>query len=305
MVDSGQQITAAVTRVILAVAFSRWIPKLQFSYERFKKLFVFSSKLVASSLIDRIYTNSFPLFIGKVFPPATLGNYTRGDQFGKLPAGILEDTLNRVTFPLMSKIQDDNIRLRELYRKYIRLSSFVIFPLLMLVVVMAEPIVHLLLTDKWLGCVPFMQIISMAVMANHIGTINRNLLYVKQHSDWALRLEIIKKVIAIVIFLVSTIWGIWGVCIGQFIYGMIAPSLNAVYTNRLIGMNLWQQLRDYIGIWLIAVISAAFPLWLNTQIESAVLQLVVSFMSYVGIYLLMNWVMRSDSLRILQVSLKF
>ena len=146
----GQQITAAVTRVILAVAFSRWIPKLQFSYERFKKLFVFSSKLVASSLIDRIYTNSFPLFIGKVFPPATLGNYTRGDQFGKLPAGILEDTLNRVTFPLMSKIQDDNIRLRELYRKYIRLSSFVIFPLLMLVVVMAEPIVHLLLTDKWL-----------------------------------------------------------------------------------------------------------------------------------------------------------
>lgn len=285
----GQHLSAAVIKSFLAVFYSRWIPKLVFSYQRFRQLFAFSSKLVVSSLIDRVYTNSFPLFIGKVFPPSTLGNYTRGDQFGKLPSGILEDIFNRVTFPLMSKIQDDNERLRSLYRKYIKLSSFLIFPVMMLVVVMAEPLVKVLLTEKWLGCVLIMQIISMATMPNHIGTINRNLLYVKHHSDWALKLEIIKKTIAISIFIVSTKWGVIGVCIGQFVYGMIAPSLNAVYTKRLLCLTLWQQLRDYLGIWVIAVLSAIIPLWLVSQIESIILQLVCSALSYCFIYLFINW----------------
>lgn len=290
----AQHLSAVFFRTLAAIVISKWIPKMEFSYERFKQLFAFSSRLVASSLIDRIYTNSFPLFIGKVFPPATLGNYTRGDQFGKLPSGILEDIFNRVTFPLMSKIQDDVDRLRGLYRKYIKLSSFVIFPILMVVVVLAEPLVKLLLTEKWLGCVPFMQIISMAVMANHIGTINRNLLYVKQHSDWALRLEIIKKITAIGIFVVSTKWGIWGVCVGQWIYGMIAPSLNAFYTQKLIGINLWQQLKDYMGLWLIAVLSAIVPLWLISLLDSSWIQLFVGFICYCGLYLLINLIVKSE-----------
>ncbi len=292
----GQQISAAIIKFVLAIAYSHWIPRFQFSYKCFKELFGFSSKLVLSSLIDRIYTNSFPLFIGKFFPPSTLGYYTRGDQFGKLPSGILEDVLNRVILPLMSKIQDDNSRLKELYRKNIRLSSFIIFPIMMLVVVMAEPIVRLLLTDKWLGCVPFMQIISMAVMTNHIGTINRNLLYVKQHSDWALKLEVIKKSIAIAIFLLSTIWGIWGVCVGQWIYGMIAPSLNAFYTNRLIGMNLWRQLKDYIGIWCISVFSAILPLWVVAKLDTLGLKLIVPFILYCVVYLVISKLFKSDSL---------
>lgn len=293
----GQQLSAAILKVLLAVIYSRWIPKFQFSYQRFKELFGFSSKLVLSSLIDRIYTNSFPLFIGKFFPPATLGNYTRGDQFGKLPAGILEDIFNRVTFPLMSKIQDDNERLRELYRKYIKLSSFMIFPIMMLVVVMAEPIVRLLLTDKWLGCVPFIQIISMAGMFNHIGTINRNLLYVKKHSDWALRLEVVKKAIAIGIFLISTQWGVMGVCYGLLVYGFIAPLLNATYTKRLIEITMWQQLKDYIGIWLVSVVSALFPLWLVSIVDSSILQLLLTFGCYCVLYLLISWIARSEPLK--------
>ena len=292
----AQHLSAALLRTLMAIIISKWMPKVEFSYDRFKQLFSFSSKLVASSLIDRIYTNSFPLFIGKVFPPATLGNYTRGDQFGKLPSGILEDIFNRVTFPLMSKIQNDVNQLKGLYRKYIKMSSFIIFPILMLVVVLSEPLVRLLLTDKWLGCVPFMQIISMAVMANHIGTINRNLLYVKQHSDWALRLEIVKKIIAIGIFVASTKWGIWGVCVGQWIYGMIAPSLNAFYTQKLIGMNLWQQLRDYLGLWLVAVLSAILPLWLISQLSSAWVQLFLGTITYCGLYLLINIIAKSDPL---------
>lgn len=293
----GQQLLATTLRAVFAFYYSRWMPSIEFSRERFKILFGFSSKLVISSLIDKIYSNSFPLFIGMVFPPATLGNFTRGQQFGTLPSSIMGDIFNRVTFPLMSKIQDDNEKLVSLYRKYIKLSSFIIFPIMMLVVVISEPIVRLLLTDKWLGCVKFMQIICMAVMLDHIGTINRNLLYVKHHSDYALRLEIIKKLIAILIFLVSTFWGIQGVVLGLWVYGMIAPSLNAYYTKRLIGLNLWQQLKDYVGLWVISVVSAVIPLWLITQINSLYIQLLVSASCYCIIFLIFNFIFRSEPLR--------
>lgn len=292
----GQHLTMATLRVLLSIYYSRWFPKPGFSKTSFKQLFGFSSNLIISSLIDKIYTNAYPLFIGKFFPPATLGYYTRGDQFGRLPAGIFDEMFNRVTFPMMSKIQNDEDQLRSLYRKYIKLSSFLIFPIMMLVVVLAEPIVKILLTDKWLDCVIFMQIISMALMMNHIGTINRNLLYVKHHSDYALRLEIIKKLIAITIFLISTKFGILGVCLGQLVYGMMAPSLNSIYTDRLINLSYWKQLGDYIGIWAIAVVSAGLPLWVVSKMESTWLSLFVGFAVYIAVYVALNAVFKSEAL---------
>ena len=300
----GQQLLNAALRVLLAIYYSKWYPIFTFSFQRFKKLFSFSSNLVLASLIDRIYTNSFPLFIGKFFAPAVLGNYARGVQFGSLPSNIMGDILNRVTFPLMSNIQEDNASLVMLYRKYIKLSSFVIFPIMMIVVVAAEPIVRMLLTDKWLGCVRFMQIISMAFMLAHIGVINRNLLYVKKHSDWALRLEIVKKIVAISIFLFSTLWGIWGVVVGQWFYDMIAPSLNAYYTKRLIGLSLWQQIHDYIGLWIISVLSAVIPLWMVTKIDNVVLQMTLPIISYILIYVIVNFVCITEPLRYAMQSFK-
>lgn len=292
-----QHLTMASLRVLLSLFYSRWFPKIGFSKQSFKQLFAFSSNLIVSSLIDKIYTNVYPLFIGKMFPPATLGYYTRGDQFGRLPAGIFDEVFNRVTFPLMSQLQEDNNQLTAVYRKYIRLASFVIFPVMMLVVVLAHPIVEILLTDKWLECVIYMQIISMAFMMNHIGTINRNLLYVKHHSDYALRLEILKKVVALIIFFISTKFGILGVCLGQLVYGMMAPSLNSVYTDKLIGVSYWKQLSDYAGVWLISVVSAALPLWVLSKMQSPWLELVVGAVIYIAIYLSLNALFKTESLQ--------
>ena len=297
----AQHITMATLRVVLALFYSRWFPKIGFSKKSFKELFGFSSNLIVSSLIDKIYTNAYPLFIGKFFPPATLGYYTRGDQFGRLPAGIFDEMFNRVTFPVMSSIQNDKEQLKALYRKYIRLSSFIVFPVMMLVVVLAHPIVLILLTEKWLDCVNYMQIISMAFMMNHIGTINRNLLYVKHHSDYALKLEIVKKVIAIIIFLVSTRFGILGVCFGQLVYGMVAPSLNSIYTDRLIHLSYWRQVGDYAGLWVLSVVSAVLPLWVLSQMNSAWMELLVGFTMYLVVYFLLNMLFKVDALRIVTI----
>ena len=293
----GQHLSMAIIRVLLSLFYSKWFPKPGFSKKSFKQLFGFSSNLIISSLIDKIYTNAYPLFIGKFFSPTTLGYYTRGDQFGKLPAGIFDEMFNRVTFPVMSNIQNDNNQLQALYRKYIRLSSFLVFPIMMLVVVLARPIVQILLTDKWLDCVIYMQIISMAFMMNHIGTINRNLLYVKHHSDYALKLEIIKKVIAIIIFIISTRFGILGVCFGQLVYGMMAPSLNSIYTDKLIGLNYWSQVRDYADLWAISVISAGIPLWAISKMGSPWMALLIGASIYIIVYILLNVVFKVDALK--------
>ena len=292
-----QHLTNATLRVILVLYYSKWFPKIGFSIISFKRLFKFSSNLIVSSLIDRIYTNIYPLFIGKAFSPQSLGFYTRGDQFGKLPAGIFEGIFDRVSFPIMSKVQDDYFQLQSVYRKFIKYSSFIIFPIMMLVVVLAEPIVKILLTDKWLECVIFMQIISVSCMMNHIGNINRYLLYVKQHSDYALKLEILKKSIALTIFFISTYFGILGVCIGQCIYGLIAPSLNSVYTKRLIGISFFKQLEDYVGLWLLSVISAFLPLWVISLINNPWMDLLVGTVIYITLYLLLNYIFGTDSIK--------
>jgi len=291
----AQHLSMSVIRVLLSIYYSKWTPRIGFSWKSFKVLFGFSSNLIISSLIDRIYTNAFPLFIGKFFPPSTLGLYTKGDEFGRLPASIFDQVFNRVTLPLMSKIQNENDNLRQFYSKSIKLSSFLVFPVMMLIVVLAYPITKILLTEKWLDCVIYMQIISMAMMMNHIGTINRNLLYIKQHSDYALRLEIIKKVIAITIFIVSTSYGVLGVCIGQLVYGMMAPSLNSIYTNKLIKYNYGKQLNDYCWIWLFAVLSAIIPLWLINYIQSSWIALIIGIISYLTIYLLLNYLFNKES----------
>ncbi len=287
----------AAVRVLLALLYSKWIPKLYFSRQSFKTLFGFSYKLLVSNLIDKVYSNAYPLFIGKFFPPATLGNYSRGEHFGKLPASIITEVFSRVTFPLMSSIQNDNNSLRAVYRKYIRLSSFVVFPVMMLVCVCAEPIVRILLTDKWLDCVIYVQLLSMSMMFAHINNINLNLLYVKQHSDWALKLELIKKGLAISLFLISTHWGVIGVCMAQLIYGMISPSLNSVYTNRLIGLNYGKQIGDYIGLWLLSVIIGVLPLWIESLIDNALLQLLVGAVSYLALYLIVNTIFNRSDLK--------
>lgn len=170
-----------------------------------QKLFSFSSKLIASSFIDQIYLNLYPLIIGKYFSPRTLGIYTRGEQFGKLPVVLLSDIFIKVTLPIMSSIQDDVEKLRKLYREYIQASSFIIFAVMMWLFVIAKPLVLLLLTEKWVEAVPVMQILCLAMMTLHISAINRNLLYVKGRSDLALKLEIIKKVSVIIIFLFRSI----------------------------------------------------------------------------------------------------
>ena len=248
-----QTLMNALLLTLLLYYFLRWKPLWVFSTASFKRLFSFGSKLLVSGLIHTVYHNMYALVIGRKFSAQDLGYYTRAEQFAIFPSSNLNAIIARVAFPVLSDIQDETERLAEAYRKYIRLSSFIIFPLMFGLAALAKPVIVLLLTEKWLGIVVLLQILCFDWMFDHLSVINLNLLYVKGRSDLALRLEIVKKIIATSILFLSIPFGLIGMCCGRVLYSLVATYLNTYYTKSLIGLSLRKQLNDIIPYWLLAL----------------------------------------------------
>lgn len=233
-------------QTIFFYVFINWRPSLKFSTSSFKRLFGYSSKLLGASLIHLLYRNLYPIVIGKKFSAVQLGYFNRADMFAMYPSSTVSSVVSRVAFPIFSRIQDDNDKLRGAYIKYIVFSSLLIFPMMACLIVLAKPLTSVLLTDKWLPMVSILQILCIDWMTDNLCQINLNILFVKGRSDLALRLEIIKKTTAIIILFVSLYWGIIGVCWGRVLYGFIAVLMNSFYTKRLINLNLLEQFRILI-----------------------------------------------------------
>ena len=250
----AQTLTTSVVCTVLTLVLVRWMPKLIFSRESFKRLFSYSSKLLAASFISTIYDNAYPMVIGKRFSAADVGQYSRAGQFPGIANNTITSALNRVAFPILSQIQDDDERLLRVYEKYIQLACFFIFPLLMGICGCARPLVSFLLTDKWLDCVPLMQIICFSLLTNAMTTINLNLLYVKGRSDLVLRLEFIKKSVAFAILFISMFFSIKVMCYGVVFYSVIALYINTFFTNKIVGYSVRRQIKSvapYLGVSLI------------------------------------------------------
>lgn len=294
-----QSILNAMLTTILFNCFYRWKPLKTFSMKSFKRLFSFGSKLLVSGLIHTVYYNLYGIVIGKRFSAAELGYYTRAEQFAILPSYNLSAIITRVTFPILSSIQDDNERLASTYRKYIRLSSYLIFPLMVGLASLANPLVDLFLTEKWNGTVALLQILCFDWMFDHLSGINLNLLYVKGRSDLALRLEIIKKIIAITILLASIPLGIIGMCLGRVLYSLIATYANTYYTNSLIGLSFRTQLKDIIP-YLILSLAMGGVVYATTYLGlSNIIQLIIGITIGILFYISISYIFKITSLKVL------
>lgn len=263
-------ITNITLQMTLIYVFIKWHPSMLFSKTAFKSLFSYSSKLLGASLIHLLYRNVYPIIIGKKFSPIELGYFNRADTFAMYPPYMIGSVISRVAFPIFSRIQDDNARLCNAYSKYIVFASLIIFPILVGLIVLAEPLTLLILKEKWLPMVPMLQILCIDWMTDHLCTINLNVLYVKGRSDLAFKLEIIKKTLALTIFFISLYWGIIGVCWGRVVYSCCAVYLNSFYTKRLIGISLHQQLKD-ITAPLLYAIGMGVIVWLYCLIPNILL----------------------------------
>ena len=274
----AQSLAAAAIMSFLSLLFVRWMPRLVFSKESFKRLFAYSSKLLAASCISVIYDNSYPLAIGKRFSAADVGQYSRAGQFPGTADSIITSALNRVAFPVLSQIQDDDKHLLQVYEKYIQLSCFLIFPLMMGLCGCAQPLVSILLKEQWMACVPLMQILCFAKMTNGITTINLNLLYVKGRSDLVLRLEIIKKTIAFAILFITMFFGLKAMCYGQVLYAFLALYLNTFYTKKILGYSFKRQMCTVAPYFLLSMVVLAIASLFTWIIHNGLIAIFISIM---------------------------
>lgn len=252
-----QQVGGYIIRTILLWILEKWKPKRIWSWDSFRYLWGFGSKMLGSGLLDTIYNNIYPIVIGKFFSANDLGNYTRAQQFSTLPSSNVTGVLQRVTFPVLSSIQNEDDRLARNYRKILKLSAFLIFPMMLMLSAIADPLIRVLLTDKWEGCIILLQIICFNMMWYPVHAINLNLLTVKGRSDLFFRLEVFKKIVGVAIMCVTIPQGIIWMVSGGIVSSMIALVINTFYTGKIIHVGFLRQMGD-----LLPIIGVSFVMWL-------------------------------------------
>lgn len=249
-----RSIIRSVIQAILLWYTNRWIPSLIFSKESFRSLFSFGSKLLLSGLIDTIYNNVYLLIIGKFFSAAQLGYYTRADQFSRLAVRNLTGTVQRVSYPVLSQVQDENDRLREGYRKVIVAIMFITFFILLGMAAIAEPMILTLIGEKWLPSVEYLQLLCFASLLYPLHALNMNLLNIKGRSDLLLKLEIVKKLLAVPVIVTGVFLGIRALLIGMIVLSFISYFMNSYYSGRLINYSSRNQLSDILPSFLVALL---------------------------------------------------
>jgi len=243
---AGQQITRQLLNMLCLWLLSRWRPQLMFSAQRFHEMWSFGWKLLVSSLISTAWKEAYQLIIGKCYTTDMLGQYTRARQFRDPCSTTLTKVIQRVTYPILSQIQNDRQRLREGYRKVIRLTMLVTFALMAGIAASAKTMVLCLVGEKWLPCVLFLQLLCVKGMLFPLHAINLNMLQVQGRSDLFLRLEIIKRVLAVAPLLLGIFVGIYWMLAGDIVVSLIAYWLNAYYSGPFIGYSIPSQVKDIL-----------------------------------------------------------
>lgn len=248
-----QQLTNALLTSILFWMFSKWRPSLLFSWQSFKEMFSFGFKLQISTLIDTIYKNIYGLVIGKIFKQSDLGYYSRAYSFSDMGSSTLTFVFLRVSYPVLCTIQDEEERLREAYRKILKTSSFIVFPLMVGLAAVAKPFIITILTTKWEYSAILLVPICLSQMWYPVHSINLNILQVKGRSDLFLRLEIIKKVIGIGILAGTAPFGLYIMCWSLVLSSLISLMINTHYTGKLLNLGFLVQMKDLIPILILSL----------------------------------------------------
>ncbi len=291
----AQTLVYAAFNVIFLNILHRWLPMLNFSSESFRHLFGFGSKLMLSGLIDSIYQNIYQIVIGKKFNVLDVGYFTQANQLIQTPATTMTAIIQRVTYPMLSSIQNDEQKLNSAYLITLRLSAVVIFPILFGLGTIADPLIPELLGIEWKPAALLASILAMGLLLYPIHAINLNYLQVKGRSDLFLKLEIIKKIIITIILIVTIPYGINAICIGIVIQSYIALFINTYYNGRIGSLSGIIQLKALLPIWLIAITACSIAWFVvNLMALSALLSIALIVTIAIIIYIISIRLLQKD-----------
>lgn len=241
-----------------------WRPRWLFNFERFKIHFNYGYKITLSGIIGVAMKNSYYIVIGKFFPPNLLGFYTRATQTKQLPLDLIGNTLNRVSFPLFTRMQDDPKKLKVAFKKLLSQIYFFLVPILMGAITLATPLFEFLFTAKWLPAVPLFQLLCIVGLYSPLHIYNLNILKVYGRSDLVLRLELFKQILVFINIFLAIQFGIYGLLIGQIFATNIAYFINTYYSSHFIDYGATSQIKDIIPIVLIGILSMSITYYLDS-----------------------------------------
>lgn len=248
--------------------YSKWLPKFSFNFMKLKKYLGYGMNMTISYVIDVFFKNIYTIFIGKYYSPTTLGYYSRADLLKQLPVSNVVFALNKVTFPVFASIQNDTLKLKNAYKKIMLMITFIIAPLLIFMVVLAEPIIVFLFSDKWLPCIPYFQILAFVGILHPVQSYNLNILLVKGNSRLYLHLEILKKAIILVSVLFTYRYGVVVLISGQIILSLLFFVINSYFAGKLIYYSTREQIKDLFPIIFYAFFSGLVLFCFNNFISS-------------------------------------
>lgn len=251
----AQQISSQLLTVVIMFFTVNWRPKLQFSQKRFRSLFSYGNKILLASLIDSFYLNLRSLTIGKFFNAEMVGFYNRGKQFPTVIVSNIDGSIQSVMLPTYSAYQDNKRRVKDMVRRSIVTSSFLIFPLMAGLFIVATPLVEVVLTKKWLPCVPFLQIYCLVYAIRPIQTANIQAIKGMGLSSTFLRLEAINKTVGIIILIISVPFGVLAIAWGVLVSGIISTLLFSFPNVKILGYSLKEQIIDVMPSFTISLVT--------------------------------------------------
>jgi len=283
-----QSLSGAVLNTLCLWLLCDWRPSLRYSFIAIRSMFVFGSRILVSGLLDTVFRNIYIMVIGKVFPAAELGHYTRGDSLARLPVQNLAVIFRRVTFSVFASVHDDRPRLVRGIRKALCMLFFLTCPIMLGLTAVADNLVEALLTPKWEPCVPYVRLLCIGGVLYPLHAINGNALLAVGRSDLRLRVEVIKKALTALAVIVTWRWGIQAMIIGQIIQSALAYVVNGYYTGKLVGYSYARQTRDVLPYLLCALVMGAAAYALDkapipTKAARLTCQAILGALTYFGL----------------------
>lgn len=280
-----QQLSNAAIDTLILWGTVKWRPKKMFSWSRLRNLLSFGWKLLVSSLLDTVNSNLRNLIIGKVYTSSDLAYYNQGEKFPQVIVSNINSSINSVLFPSLAGEQDDREHVKGMTRRAMKTSTYIMAPLMMGLLFCAEPIVRLLLTDKWLPCVPFLRIFCFTYMFWPLHTANLNAIQAMGRSDLYLELEIIKKAVGMILLLFTMRISVMAMAYSMIISSILSQIINSWPNWKLLDYNYCEQLRDILPSIMLALLMGSGVYYLKFLPLPTVIILFIQFISGAAIYI--------------------
>lgn len=293
----ASSLVTSTVAVFLLWGMSSWRPSWEFSFGSLKSLFAFGGLMALSSMVETIYSNLQSLIIGRYYSAADLGYYSQAQKLQEVPTQALSQIVNDVSFPVFSSIQDDSERLLYVIRKNIKTITYVNFPLMVLLIIIAKPVILLLYGDNWETSVPYFQILCVSAMIYTLNTLNTNVIKSLGKGKVYLFTQLAKRLIGIALIITGTLLGIYGLLWAVALMGYICALINMGVNKRLIAYGFGKQIKDVAGYYLTSIILGIAVYFGNSLLDiNMYVNMCLMILEYIILYVGISFVFKFEGL---------